>query len=83
MPMSAARWMPVASPNWLAMMLASVSPGPKMCALMCCELPISSATAMVSPMARPSPMMTAETTPPRLCGNTDPRIISQRVAPMP
>ena len=41
MPMSAARWMPVASPNWLAMMLASVSPGPKMFALMCCELPMS------------------------------------------
>src|SRR6185312_306480 len=42
MPMRAARWMPTASPNWLAMMLASVSPGPKMCALMCCELPIRS-----------------------------------------
>ena len=40
MPISAARWMPIASPNWLAMMLARVSPGPNRCALMCCELPI-------------------------------------------
>ena len=50
---------------------------------MCCELPISSATAMVSPIARPRPIMTADTMPPRLCGNTEPRIISHRVAPMP
>ena len=75
--------MPVASPNWLAMIAASVSPGPKMFALMCCELPISNATAMVSPMARPSPMITAETSPPRLCGMIDPLIISHRVAPIP
>ena len=45
--------------------------------------PITSATAIVSPMARPRPIMTADTTPPRLCGNTAPRIISQRVEPRP
>ena len=32
-------------------------------------------------MARPSPSSTAPTTPPWLCGQTAPRIISQRVAP--
>ena len=37
--MSAARWMPVASPNWLAMMLASVSPGPRMFALIVLRAP--------------------------------------------
>ena len=59
-PMSAERYVPVASPNWFAMMLARVSPGPKMCALMCCELPMSSATAIVSPIARPRPIITAD-----------------------
>ena len=38
---------------------------------------------MVSPTARPRPIITAETIPPRLCGNTAPRIISQRVDPSP
>ena len=65
------------------MMLASVSPGPKRCALIVCDEPMSNATAMVSPIARPRPIITAETTPPRLCGNTEPRIISQRVEPRP
>ena len=43
--------------------------------------PTTNATAIVSPIARPSPMSTAPTIPPLLCGNTEPRIISQRVAP--
>ena len=43
--------------------------------------PITRAAAIVSPMARPSPSSTAPTTPPWLCGQTAPRIISQRVAP--
>ena len=43
--------------------------------------PITSATAIVSPIARPSPSSTAPTTPPWLCGQTAPRIISRRVAP--
>jgi len=43
--------------------------------------PITSATAIVSPMARPSPSRTAPTTPPWLCGQTAPVIISHRVAP--
>ena len=42
---------------------------------------MTSATAMVSPNARPRPIMLAATMPLRLCGNTAPRIISQRVAP--
>ena len=45
------------------------------------EEPITSATAIVSPIARPSPSSTAPTTPPWLCGQTAPRIISHRVAP--
>ena len=36
---------------------------------------------MVSPIARPRPSITAPTMPPVECGNTAPRIISQRVAP--
>ena len=47
-----------------------------------CDEPITSATAMVSPTARPKPMITAATSPLRLCGNTAPRIISHRVAPI-
>src|SRR5450631_619617 len=80
-PMSADRWVPLASPNWLAMTLAIVSPGPRICSVRRCEDPMMSATAIVSPTARPKPMMTAAATPLRLWGNTEPRIISQRVAP--
>ena len=47
-----------------------------------CE-PMTSATAMVSPMARPRPSITAPTMPPGSHGSTAPRIISHRVAPMP
>ena len=83
MPISAAWYTPVDSPNWFATMLASVSPGPNRCALICWLLPMTSATAIVSPIARPKPIITADTTPPRLCGKTEPRIISQRVAPRP
>ena len=42
---------------------------------------MTSATAIVSPIARPSPMRIAAVMPLRLCGNTAARIISQRVAP--
>ena len=38
--------------------------------------PMTRATAIVSPMARPRPSMTAPTSPPRLWGKTAPRIIS-------
>ena len=41
----------------------------------------TSATAIVSPSARPSPSMLAPMTPGRLKGRTAVRIISQRVAP--
>ncbi len=81
-PISAERWVPLASPNWLAMMLAIVSPGPRMLAVSCGDAPITRATAIVSPTPRPKPMTNAATEPPRLCGNTAPRIISQRVAPI-
>ena len=45
------------------------------------DSPMTSAAAIVSPIARPRPTRTAPTTPPWLCGQTAPRIISQRVAP--
>ena len=45
--------------------------------------PMTRATAIVSPMARPRPSMTAPVMPPRLQGSTAWRIISHRVAPMP
>ena len=47
----------------------------------CGLAPMTSATAMVSPIARPSPNMTAPTIPPVEWGITTPRIISHRVAP--
>ena len=49
--------------------------------MICGAEPMTSATAMVSPMARPRPSMTAPTRPPWLQGKTAPRIISHRVAP--
>ena len=42
---------------------------------------MTSATAIVSPIARPRPSITAPTRPPLLCGSTAPLIISHRVAP--
>ena len=42
---------------------------------------ITSAAAIVSPIARPRPSSTAPTTPAWLCGHTAPRIISHRVTP--
>ena len=43
--------------------------------------PMTSAAAMVSPIARPRPSITAPTMPPAECGITAPVIISHRVAP--
>jgi len=43
--------------------------------------PMTSAAAMVSPIARPSPSMIALTMPALLCGKTAARTISQRVEP--
>ena len=45
-------------------------------------LPMTSATAIVSPIARPSPSITAPTRPLRTRGNTATRSISHRVAPI-
>ena len=45
--------------------------------------PITCVTAIASPIARPSPSVTAATRPPRVYGRTTPRIISQRVRPSP
>ncbi len=44
-------------------------------------LPMTSVAAIVSPIARPSPSITAPTSPALLCGQTAAEIISQRVAP--
>ena len=52
-----------------------------MLAVICAAEPMTRATAMVSPMARPRPSITAPTRPPLEWGSTAPRIISQRVAP--
>src|ERR1051326_8074297 len=41
----------------------------------------ASSSVARSPLARPSPSITAPTSPPLLCGSTEARIISQRVAP--
>ena len=43
---------------------------------------MTSATAIVSPIARPSPRRIPAVMPLRLCGNTAARIISHRVAPI-
>ena len=73
--------MSLASPNWFAITAAIVSPGENKRPDSWVDEPITNATAIVSPIARPSPMSTAPTMPLRLCGNTEPRIISHRVAP--
>ena len=68
---------------WLAMRLASVSPGSKIDRFSGMKLPITCVTAIASPSARPSPRMTAATTPPRTVRQDDALTISQRVAPSP
>ena len=80
-PISAAVWTPPDSPNWRTMIAGIVSPRPNTFGVICADAPITRATAMVSPMARPRPSMTAPTMPPKLCGNTAPLIISHLVAP--
>ena len=64
------------------MTAAIVSPGWKRCDVICGSTPITSATAIVSPIARPRPSITAPTSPLRTRGNTATRSISQRVAPI-
>src|SRR5262249_47674098 len=81
-PMRAERCRGPDSPNWLAMTAAMASPGAKRFAVICALAPMTRASAMVSPMARPRPSMTAPTMPPRLQGITAERIISQRVVPI-
>src|SRR3954470_472319 len=63
--------------------LANVSPGPKIDRWSGMKLPITCETAIASPSARPSPRITAATTPPRTVGMMTVRTISQRVAPRP
>ena len=65
----------------LTILAAIVSPCWKMLALMAVPPPIRSATAIVSPSARPRPSMVAPMIPGRLRGTTIERITSQRVAP--
>ena len=67
--------------NWFAITAASASPDEKSLAVICGLEPITNATAMVSPSARPRPISTPATSPLRLCGITAARIVSQRVAP--
>ena len=50
---------------------ASNSPGEKSFSVICGFEPMTSATAIVSPIARPRPSVTAPTMPPLLCANTD------------
>src|SRR5271163_2026471 len=71
----------VASANSLAMTLASGAAGANNENEMFGELPMTIATAIVSPSARPSPRMIAPTTPEIDGGNTDSRTISHLVAP--
>src|SRR5262249_38669214 len=81
-PISPARNSPEASPNWLAMTAGMLLPGTNRCVVITLSAePITSAAAIVSPMARPRPSSTAPTMPPLLCGQTAPWIISRRVAP--
>lgn len=47
------------------------------------ELPINIVTAIVSPIARPSPSITALTMPEKAAGMRTCKIVSQRVAPSP
>jgi len=50
--------------SWLAMMAANVFPGPKIFSLMCSDEPMISRPGDVSPIARPRPIITADTTTP-------------------
>ena len=71
-----------ASPNRLAMFAAMVlPPGPRKSKLTAYTLPSVSASAMVSPSARPRPSMTEAMMPGRPYGKTAVRIISHFVAP--
>src|SRR5919202_1912651 len=69
------------SPKFSAITDARVLPEANRFEVIWVAAPTVSATAIVSPIARPRPSMTAPTMPPKLCGNTAPRIISHRVAP--
>ncbi len=80
--MSAPRPVSVASPKPLAMLAAMLFPfGPSTWNVTVNVAGKISATAMVSPMARPRPSIAALMTPGRPNGSTDILIISQRVAP--
>ena len=71
-----------ASPHFSAMFEANVvPPGSEMCQLIRNAGEISSATAMVSPRARPRPSIAALIMPGRPKGKIAVRTISQRVAP--
>jgi hypothetical protein len=62
---------------------ASVSAGAKSERVTWLELPISMASAIVSPSARPKPSTMALKIPPAAVGTRTLRITSQRVAPIP
>src|SRR5262249_28265096 len=70
-PIKAARQSPELSPNSLAMTAGMEYPGANRLAVICGLEPITRAAAIVSPMARPRPRVTAPTTPPLLWEKTD------------
>src|SRR5262249_31525942 len=72
---------PAAARTWLARPGGWERPGANGCDVTVAAEPITSAAAIVSPIARPRPSSTAPTMPPLLCGQTAPWIISRRVAP--
>src|SRR6202012_3273446 len=63
-PISAARNSPEASPNWFAMTAGMESPAANRWDVITGDDPMTSATAIVSPMARPRPSREAPTMPP-------------------
>ena len=78
---SAATCRPVASPKLLAKSDAMVLAGAKIDALIWLLLPTSMASAIVSPIARPSASTAAPTMPVSAIGSEICQITSQRVAP--
>ena len=74
-------WIPVDSPNSFAITAASVYPWANRWLPIFGALPITSTTAIVSPIARPIPSIAPPVIPGREYGRTARRIISHRVAP--
>ena len=74
-------WIPSASANWLARSAARVPAGWKREVGIRGLFPMSIATAMVSPRARPRARMAEAIMPEEAVGIKTPKMASQRVAP--